>query len=131
MSFDPAKFDVSFDVSKKIVGDQSFENQATFTFTPGSKLQQMGGQIEIKPPVLVKSSRPPKQMFDVAKFECSSTSFVSILRQARSENLWKIEYSALTGAETDPIKIICIYWSNPIVPELSTGYYIVTKDYNG
>ena len=43
---------------------------------------------------------------------------------------YKINYSALYGAATDPITITCRYWRNPIIPAVDTGYVIQTLDYD-
>ena len=119
-------------------------NKATFTFTPASTISPYGGYIVINTPNWYSSQSTPQQPYDHQNFECSSSRFISIdtsgtgkqTQRIRQNNqyVWiysyNIKYTGLYGAETDPITIECIYWRNPIIHEISTGYTINTRDIN-
>lgn len=44
---------------------------------------------------------------------------------------FNILFGSITGSLTEPIKIECSYFRNPIVPEINGGYVISTKDTDG
>lgn len=152
--------DVEFSVTREIVGDADRTNVATFTFTPKTKLSSLGGAVRITTPLWYESEKNPELPYEEKNFECASTSFATIGRQRaanrgfrdRNGNRFKvywyeIPYSALvpypaTGtedtlqarllaAETRPVTLVCSYWRNPILPEVSTGYQLTTEDYDG
>lgn len=130
---------VDFSTAVKVTGDHSFDNIATFTFTPNSQLSTLGGYIDITAPGWYTSTRRTAYAYEETNFECLSDRFVSILSQKKVtayvvgtglRSSYKINYSALYGAATDPITITCRYWRNPIIPAVDTGYVIQTLDYD-
>ena len=51
---------VSFSVSNSIVGDFAFNNRATFTYTPGTKMSALGGYVDIRTPNWYSSKLTPE-----------------------------------------------------------------------
>ena len=151
--------DVTFTVSREIVGDADRTNIATFTFTPKTKLSSLGGFVRIITPKWYDSEKNPELPYEEKNFECASTSFATIGRQRSNRRTFRINgvrqtvywyeipYSALVpypkegpastleerllAAETRPVTLSCSYWRNPILPAVTPGYQISTEDYDG
>jgi len=100
---------VTFSVTKEIIGEDSFDNVATFTFTPVSGLSTLGGWIDIETPNWYDYERIIDWPYGQNNLECVSTSFVTIEFQGINPstvrvggetiylNAYRINYSALYG----------------------------------
>lgn len=64
--------------------------------------------------------------FGEANFRCTSDSFTSIITNFE-DNIMTIYYTESLDP-TGPQIIKCTNWRSPILPEVVTGFFIITKD---
>jgi hypothetical protein len=123
------------------VGAYDSESSAKITFTPGTSLPLNGAIIEFKMPVWYGGTSTQMYSFEEANFECLCSRITAGLQQytdsgwdlstGKQTKTYIIEYTKLSGATIDPLEFNCNYFRNPIVPLLTSGYQIITKDLDG
>jgi hypothetical protein len=108
-------------------------NVATITFTPKTTLDADSGAIKITVPewgmIYDDELAMSKTIYPIgdSDFSCSSDAFTSIdISESENEKLY-IKYTESLTSDVK-VTITCTNWRNPTLPEVISGFSILTYD---